>query len=200
VDSTLIKTNSYREVFKSHDPAIVEQIVSHHQQHAGISRVEKIDYAHRHILETEYLQEAVERDVRSYSQLVFEKVIQSDWVPGALEFVESYYRDIPLFVISGTPHGELNEIVNRRGMGHYFKEVLGSPTRKPEHIRALVAHHTFNIGDCVFVGDALTDYHAARDTGMDFIGIRSEVDFPQGTKVLPDCTGLAEAILEIKRK
>lgn len=200
VDSTSIKTNSYREIFKSEDPAIIEQIVRYHQHHAGISRVEKIEYAHRYILEKEYSKQAVESDIKKYSQLVFEKVIQSDWLTGAFEFVESYHTTIPLFVISGTPHEELNQIVNRRGMGHYFKEVLGSPTRKPEHIRDLVSRYHFDIVDCVFVGDALTDYHAAHDTGMDFVGIRGEVDFPEGTTVLPDCTGLAESIVRRKRK
>jgi phosphoglycolate phosphatase-like HAD superfamily hydrolase len=46
----------------------------------------------------------------------------------------------------------------------------------------------------VFVGDALTDYNAARETGLHFIGIQGEVMFPDGTIVLADCTGLESAI------
>jgi phosphoglycolate phosphatase-like HAD superfamily hydrolase len=75
-----------------------------------------------------------------------------------------------------------------------FDEILGSPVRKPVHIRDLLNKYQLSPNGCVFVGDALTDYNAAVETGLHFIGIRTEVDFPDGTFSLPDCSSLKEAV------
>ena len=79
-------------------------------------------------------------------------------------------------------------------MSGYFQEVLGSPIRKPVHIRNLLSKYRLVPDHCVFVGDALTDYNASRETGLQFIGIQGEVAFPEGTTVLPDCRELEGAI------
>ncbi len=198
VDSTETKTNAYREIFKPYGPEIVAKIVAHHQRHGGISRVEKIKYAHRNIIEQSSSEAQIAEHVQKYSDLVFEKVVKVRWIPGAEEFVKQHFQHIPLFIISGTPEVELIDVVNRRNMAHYFREILGAPIRKPEHIRSLVDRYQLEIGNCFFIGDALTDYDAARETGMPFIGIQSEVAFPEGTAVLPDCTNLAKTMAQFR--
>jgi HAD superfamily hydrolase (TIGR01549 family) len=196
VDSTETKTNAYKELFKSYGPEIVSKIVAYHQQHGGISRVDKIIYAHKHFIDEPFSQKKAAKHAQRYSELVFEKVVKTNWIRGAEKFVKLHFQHIPLFVISGTPEAELTEVVKRRNMDHYFKEVLGSPIRKPEHIRSLVARYNLDIENCFFIGDALTDYYAAKETGMPFIGIQGEVDFPEGTTVLPDCTTLMETMVQ----
>jgi len=198
VDSLETKTSAYKEIFKSYGPDVVSEVVSYHQHNAGISRVVKIDHAHKHFLETPYSKENVKKDVRKYSNLVFEKVVKAEYVPGAMAFVKQFYQQTPLFIISGTPEDELREIVKRRNMQPYFREILGSPIKKPGHIRSLLERYALKAENCFFMGDALTDYHAARETGMPFIGIEGEVEFPENTMVLPDCTGLAEAMARYK--
>ena len=194
VDSTAIKTEAYRELFKWCDPETVEKIVAYHQQHGGISRVEKIIHARRTIIDASYTDKEIERDVIQYSKLVLQKVISARWVPGAEEFVRQWHEKLPLFIISGTPEDEMLQIARERGMDRYFREILGSPVRKPEHVRTLVDTYKLNTAHCFFVGDALTDYYAARETGVPFIGIRSEVDFPANSVVLPDCILLEETM------
>jgi hypothetical protein len=49
----------------------------------------------------------------------------------------------------------------------------------------------------VFVADALTDYHAARETGLHFLGIQGDVELPEDALILPDCTGLQRAVADI---
>ena len=200
VDSTTIKTDAYRELFRTHGNDAVSRVVTYHKLHGGISRVDKIDHTHRHILNKPYSKNKVLEDALIYSKLVFEAVVKTDWIPGAREFVEAHYKRYPVFVISGTPEDELKEVIKQRNMACYFKEILGSPTRKPEHIRYLIKKYSLQIKDCLFIGDALTDYDAARETGMDFIGIQSEAQFPEGTLVLPDCTELEQALSRLPKK
>ena len=196
VDSTATKTNAFKELFKAYGQDVVDKMVAHHRQHGGISRVEKIKYAHRHFLDGPYSETLAQEHANHYSKLVFEKVVNADWVAGAEAFVQNYHQTIPLFIVSGTPEVELVEIVKKRRIGHYFKEIVGAPVTKSEHIRSLVKKHSLDLGSCFFVGDALTDYNAARETGMPFIGIYTEVEFPKGTTVLPDCVELMETMLQ----
>ncbi len=196
VDSNPTKTEAFRTLFSNYNEKIVEQIVAYHQQHGGISRVEKIRYAHRHIIKQPLTDEELAAWAAEYSKLVMEKVIDARWIEGTKEFLDKIQGSLPIFVISGTPEPELREIIERRKMSGYFREILGSPVKKPAHIRKLLSDYQLVPKDCVFVGDALTDFNAARETGLQFIGIRGEVTFPDGTTVLSDCRGLEQAISE----
>jgi HAD superfamily hydrolase (TIGR01549 family) len=127
-----------------------------------------------------------------------EAVIAENWIPGAKEFLNLVHnRSLKLFVISGTPETELKYILQRRGIADYFHECLGSPVKKPSHIRTLLEKYQLDPSQCLFIGDAYTDHDAALETGLHFIGIQGEVTFPVGTKVLKDCTELQGAIGEI---
>jgi phosphoglycolate phosphatase-like HAD superfamily hydrolase len=194
VDSNPIKTEAFRALFREYDEGIVTEIVAHHQQHGGISRVEKIRYAHQYIINQPLTEEVVADRAAEYSNLVLEKVIEVAWIDGAKEFLDISESTLPIFVISGTPEIELREIIERRKMSDYFGEILGSPIKKPVHIRNLLYDYQLAPDRCVFVGDALTDYNAAKETGLQFIGIHGDIEFPNGTTVLPDCRGLQRAI------
>jgi phosphoglycolate phosphatase-like HAD superfamily hydrolase len=194
VDSNPIKTEAFRALFREYNEEIVAEIVAHHQQHGGISRVEKIRYAHQYIIKQPLTEEVVADRAAEYSKLVLEKVIEVAWIDGAMEFLDTTQSTLPIFVISGTPEIELREIIDRRKMSAYFWEILGSPIKKPVHIRNLLSSYQLVPDRCVFVGDALTDYDAARETGLQFIGIHGDVEFLSGTTVLPDCRGLQREI------
>jgi len=194
VDSTRTKTEAFCTLFRSFDEDTVKSIVDYHKQHGGISRVDKIAYAHRTIIGKPLSGEELAHWAASYSELVLEKVVAVDWIAGAIEFLDAVQNRVLLFVISGTPEDELNHILKRRKIAAYFQEILGSPTRKPAHIRNLLSKFQLDPGQCIFVGDALTDYNAALETGLHFIGIQGEVPFPAGTTVLPDCRGLQKAV------
>ncbi len=196
VNSIATKTEAFRTLFSDYNEKIVAQIIAYHQQRGGISRVEKIRYAHQYIIKQPLTDEELVSWATEYSRLVMEKVICADWIKGAHEFLAKIQGLLPIFVISGTPEPELKEIIERRKISGYFDKILGSPIRKPAHIRKLLSDYQLVPERCVFIGDALTDYNAARETNLQFIGIQGEVTFPDGTNVLPDCRGLEQAISE----
>ena len=195
VDSTQTKNEAFRILFKDCSDAVIQQVEAYHKLHGGISRVDKIAHAHEHFIGVPLDEEELKKWSLYYSDLVVEKVLEVPWITGAKEFLEAT-RDsaLSVFVISGTPEGELKYIIDRRGMTDYFHECLGSPVRKPVHIRNLMEIYELEPDDCVFIGDALTDYYAAKETGLHFVGIQGEVDFPAGTLVLEDCSRLQQAI------
>ncbi len=196
VDSNATKTEAFRSLFKNYDQKLVAEIIDYHRRHGGISRVEKIRYAHRHIIKHHFSDEELKDWAAAYSELVKEKVIAIEWIDGAKEFLDKKKDSLLMFLISGTPEDELEYIIKRRKMSGYFQKVLGSPIKKPDHVRNILFEYHLNPKRCAFVGDALTDLHAAQETGLRFIGVQGEVDFPVGTTVLSDCRGLESAIGE----
>jgi len=197
VDSNATKTEAFGTLFSDYDQAVVEKIVDYHQRYGGISRVEKIRYAHEHFIGRPLTEAELADWSARYSELVVEKVIAAGLIAGAVDFLESRKDMLPIFVISGTPEDELKYIIERRNMSGLFQEILGSPVKKPEHIHNLLAGRQLAAERCVFVGDALTDYQAARETGLHFIGIQSNITFPEGTTVLSDCRELEDAVASI---
>ncbi|MCP4754120.1 MAG: HAD family hydrolase [Proteobacteria bacterium] len=198
LDSTRIKTQTFRDMFSSFGESIVERVVEHHIANGGISRVEKIDHYYRHFLNRPLSEMELADKCLDFSERVKDNVIACQWIPGAEEFLENFHQRLPLFVISGTPEDELSEIVERRGMTKFFKRILGSPIKKPVHVRQLVAEFDWNPAFCFFIGDAMTDYDTAKETGARFVGIQSETQFPDSTVVLPDCVRLEQTMRETR--
>jgi HAD superfamily hydrolase (TIGR01549 family) len=194
VDSNSTKTAAFRELFKNYTQDVIEEIVAYHRRHGGVSRVEKIRYAHEHIIKQPLTEKELADWSAEYSQLVVQDVIGVDCIAGAREFLDSNRGGVPMFVISGTPEAELRYIADQREITGYFRKLHGSPIRKPVHIRNLLAAYRLDPDCCIFIGDALTDFNAARETGLHFIGIQGEISFPQGTRALPDCRGLKREI------
>nr|WP_320190476.1 HAD-IA family hydrolase [uncultured Desulfobacter sp.] len=197
VDSTRTKKKAFEELFEDFSDEIVDAVVNYHILHGGISRVEKIRHAHKNIIKDPLTENEVMEWADRYSDLVMQDVVRAAWIKGAKDFLDAYASKLPVFVVSGTPEPELKYIVDQRKIGHYFKEILGSPVKKTEHIKILLEKYSLTPKQCVFIGDALTDYNAALETGLQFIGIQGEVNFPDTVKPLPDCQGLESAIKRI---
>ena len=169
--------------------------MSYHILHAGISRVVKIKLYHEDYLGTPLSDEELDTWVQRYSDIVESKVIDAPAVPGAAEFMER--APLPMFVISGTPEDELVRIVKERGWDGYFQEVHGSPRLKPDIIEDILARNGLARDRVLFVGDAMTDYNAAKDTNVAFLGRVAPGEdnlFPDGTTLVDDLTGLSEFI------
>lgn len=186
-------------LFNGYPKEVVDQVLSHHKLHGGISRVDKIEYIHRVVLGKPLSLEELAAWTARYASLVVDNVLTAPWIAGAMECLLRLPSEWKKFIVSGTPEEELQYIVEQREIGPYFDEIFGSPVKKAEHIRALLRRYGLDTENCIFIGDALTDYNAAKETGLHFIGIHGEIDFPKGTTVLEDCTCLEEAISSILR-
>jgi len=161
--------------------------------HEGISRVEKIRHCHSAYLNIDLDDKELAELAQQYSALVRDAVVECEAVPGSLEFLESYGGKLPMFVVSGTPEDEMIDIVEKRGMDKYFTSVHGSPRHKTPIVTDLLKLHALTGPDCLFVGDAMTDYGAAADTGLQFIGRVGQggIDpFPAGTAIIEDLRAL----------
>jgi beta-phosphoglucomutase-like phosphatase (HAD superfamily) len=194
LDSTGVKDEAFQAMFSPFGPETLARVLRHHRENGGISRVEKIACYYREFVKQPLSEAELELKCKEFADRVVERVIAADWIAGTEPFLERYHSQVPMFVISGTPQAELELIIARRRMARFFKGVLGSPRHKPDHIRDLLARYGFASDRCLFIGDAMTDYRAARETGLRFIGIQKNTVFPPGTTVVSDGTFLEGAI------
>jgi len=192
-ESSDIKTQAFYEMYKGYGPEIVERVVAHHTINGGVSRRKKIRHYHRDFLGIAITEDDVADLIQQFSELVEDAVVGADWVPGAKEFLDAHVGELMMLVLSGTPQGELDRINSRRGMAHYFVSIHGSPPEKESTIVELLRRHGLDHDRVLFVGDAFSDYQAAKTTGLHFVGRvppGGENRFPDGTVIIPDLTQL----------
>lgn len=165
LESAHIKTRAFERLFDGDRRA-----VDYHLEHAGISRYEKFRHIRTEILGLEHTPADDERLGAEFSRLVLEEVLACPFVPGARELLERRGGQTPLFVASGTPQDELRHIVGQRDISAAFAGVFGTPDTKDEITRRVLAGAGVEPAQAIFVGDAMTDLLAARETGVPFVG------------------------------
>jgi phosphoglycolate phosphatase-like HAD superfamily hydrolase len=134
-----------------------------------------------------------------FSDLALAKVLAAPFVPGAeAALAACAARGLAMFVASGTPHDELQMIVNHRGLSGAFREVHGAPREKPEIVGDVLARHGLTPGEVLFIGDGMTDYRAARAAGTEFLARDTPALHDEwiklGVRLEPDLVRLPEVI------
>ena len=165
-----VKTRAYTLLFADEEEEeAINQFVDYHIKNGGVSRFEKIRVFYKDILQRPLSEKCFKELVLRFSSLVIDQVVAAPWVEGAMEFLNQNEKQYNFFIVSGTPEDELNEIVRRRGMGHYFDTVRGSPKDKVTLLSEIIEEHSLKPEKMVFVGDAETDWNAARKLGLPFL-------------------------------
>ena len=171
-DSVEVKTAAFAELYRPYGADVVDRVVSHHRQYGGVSRYEKFRHYHREFIGIAIDTATTTSLADRFSQLVIDKVVASAEIPGVRQFLETYCVDGRRCAInSATPDRELEEIVGRRGLSHFFWKMCGSDRTKTENLDALLASTQTSPAQCVFFGDAVSDLEAARACGVPFVGI-----------------------------
>jgi HAD superfamily hydrolase (TIGR01549 family) len=182
-----VKSEAFAQLFEEFGNDIVMKVIDHHVKNGGISRYKKIQYYYSDFLNKEISQEKVNQIAQQFSDLVVKKVIESEWVKGAKDFLEKYYKKLDLYVVSGTPDGELDLIIKKRGMKKYFKGVYGSPDTKPTIARKIIRENNYLYQNILYIGDSLSDYYDAKKAGINFLGrVKQgmESNFPKNTPII----------------
>jgi HAD superfamily hydrolase (TIGR01549 family) len=198
VESMAIKSDCFRQLFS--DRPEVDCIVALHERHGGVDRYTKIAKIYRDILEEPLAADELDRLAQRFEALVEERVATCDMVPGARDLLDCLSGRLPMAVASGTPQVELERIAGRRGLSQYFVALRGSPPDKARLVNEILAQRGWEPRRVLMIGDAMTDFEAARENGLQFIGrqmpSQHEV-FPRGTRCVPDLVEVARAAAEL---
>lgn len=168
-ESVNIKTQAFYQLYEQYGKEIVENVIDHHRVNGGISRFEKFSYYHKTFLNIDLSEKDIENLSTDFSKLVIDGVVNADEVPGALWFLKKYKEGCNYWIVSATPTDEIIQIAKRREISEYFIKIYGSPQNKSFIVKNIINKHGLINGDTVFFGDAMSDYRAAKDNGIDFI-------------------------------
>lgn len=187
LNSANIKTEAFLQMFEEY-PEHLDAIKDYHIQHQGITRYQKFEWIYTELLNKSYNEEIKEQLGEEFSTLVFQKIMETNTITGAVEFLETLQeRKIPAFISSGTPDKELNKIVDERGLRKFFKRIYGSNISKEKAIETISNDEGINYSNMLFLGDAVTDYNAATAKNVPFIAVYSEEmeDFWEKKNITP---------------
>jgi phosphoglycolate phosphatase-like HAD superfamily hydrolase len=169
VESADVKTDAFVELFSAYGPDVAAAVKAHHLANMGISRFVKFAWIYQNLLEKPLPEAESAALGERFTALALDKVLAAPFVPGAETALAALVPRYPLFVASGTPQGELDLIVDRRGLRGVFREVHGTPREKPAILADLLVRHGLGAAQVLFVGDGLSDYNAAAATGVEFL-------------------------------
>ncbi len=195
VDSVDVKTRAFCELYADYGPDIQDTVIAHHLKNGGISRFDKIRFFETEVLGHSLTEEQLTELCERFADIVKKQVIEALEIPGAQRMLESLAGICPLFVVSGTPQGELEEIVHARQWSPFFHELRGSPKPKDHHLIELLEAYSLSARQCLMVGDAETDRKAASLTGVSFVGVRGrdgQHPFPKDVSIVNDMEDFLE--------
>jgi phosphoglycolate phosphatase-like HAD superfamily hydrolase len=168
-ESVSAKTDAFREMYAPYGDVIANKVVEYHIKYGGVSRFEKFKYWEKKFFNKDISADRVNELAKQFSDLVLNKVIISDEVPGAKSFIKKYHKKLNFWIITGTPTSEIEIIAKERDLINYFIGVHGSPKNKRYWTEYLLAKHNLKREETLFLGDATTDQDAAVFSKLHFV-------------------------------
>ncbi len=184
LDSVPVKTSAFARSAEPYGAEARDRFVMYHTVHGGVSRYKKFEWFYREVLGREITPEESAELGRRFAEYSLEEVRRCPMIAGAEDVLRRWHGTLPIYVCSGAPQEELDLVLRERGLTGYFNGVFGSPPAKAELLARAVAAAGVLPEECLMVGDAPTDRHAAETVGTLFYGVGPEVkgeDIPWGS-------------------
>ena len=196
IDSLDAKGEAFADLFP---PEFRRDVIAFHLANGGLNRAEKIARISMEI-EGKVLSDAEIREmVDQFAAVVPARVTAADEIPGATHCLAALSRLLPLHAVSAVPEIELREVLESRGIRHFFTSVHGIPPAKEETLKRLIREHDYLPYRCAFIGDSFHDRDAASAAGIPFIFVR-RTDQPsprEAVCVVNDLRGLDSVIIDL---
>ena len=176
VDSVEVKTNAFAELYKQYGEEIEQRVIEHHRNNGGMSRFDKFRYYHNEFLKKSISEKEISEMSKIFSKLVVQKVISAEEIKGSSAYLKKCILSNKICVVnSATPEDEITEIVRCRSLNKYFENIYGSPATKKQNLEKALQSCDARVDDAVFFGDAQSDFDAALEMGMEFVGVGKHI-------------------------
>ena len=146
-----------------------EKIFNHHKKNLGISRDKKIPIYMKYC---NIKCNAFSKNffLKKYSRIVKKKVFESKWVIGSKLFLKKN-KHKNLILVTASPHKEIVGILKKTEIFKYFKEIYGYPYDKKIVIKNYIKKNKIDIESCLYIGNSMSDYYAAKFNKIFYINI-----------------------------
>ena len=174
-DSVSVKSDAFEELFLPFGSDVAKKIRMHHEDNGGMSRYDKLPI-YLNLAGEKNSTDSISKYEKQFSKLVMNRVINSPWVEGVLEYIKTNYKAQKFFLITATPQKEIEEILKKLEISKYFKKVIGSPTNKKDAIKIILSNENINSDDSIMIGDSCSDYEAAKENNVFFVFRKTDLN------------------------
>ena len=197
LESVDVKTEAFRELFSRYTDD-TEPAIAYHLANNAMSRFPKFRYIWKEILGRHYDDSVRDELGREFSNIVADRVVKCPFVLGASDFLKKFYKKVPLYIASLVPLKELELIVSKKGVRHYFKNIYGfPPTTKTEAMDEVMKGRSIKPDEILYIGDSIQDLKAAKEKGVRFVARKNKDNFnDQSVPVFEDMEEIAVYITE----
>ncbi len=191
IESNAVKTLAFGQTVAEFGPDAMDRLMNYHREHGGISRFKKFEWFYREVVKAPLSDKMMDTLCESFTRFCIDAVLDAPMVAGAQESLDLLNGRLPLFVASGTPEKELQDILIQRGLAPYFKRIHGTPPEKQYLLERIIREDGLDESEVLMVGDALTDLKAAQYCNTLFYG-RGERFSGENVPWSQDLTGLVD--------
>ncbi len=177
LDSNKIKTEAFYTIASEFDKNMAIELVKYHESFGGISRHVKFRYFFEELLKRNNFEDDYQYCLDKFSCVTLEKLKESNFTDGIEKFL-TLVTDKKLYVVSGGLESDLDEVFKYKKIFGLFEFVGGSPDSKYEIV---LRSNLSKYDDCLFIGDAITDFEVAKKFDMDFLflGKYSDINYKE---------------------
>lgn len=197
LESVDAKNTAFGRVCDEIAPEHTKAFIEYAALHGGVSRFEKFAWLIERAEKRAITEEEARTMGEKFHRYCIEAVLAAPLVPGFLETANRWLGVVPMYVASGTPHYELQDVIERHGLSRYFAGVLGTPPAKASLLLSCVRDAKAKPEHTVMVGDSKTDLEAAIIVGTKFYGRGPYFEgkpYPYGAD-LTQCNAFLEAMV-----
>ncbi|MDQ7060697.1 MAG: HAD hydrolase-like protein [Sulfurimonas sp.] len=171
LDSMKIKGDGFKELFQNYDEEYLSLMEKYHYAYGGVSRFEKIEYFHTEIIKETISEEKILQLADIFADIIEKKLHNTNnLIEESINFIKANYKKYNFHIVSGAEHKELNSLCEYFELSQYFKTINGSPTKKSILVKNVIKEYNYNHIEVILIGDAMTDYNAAKVNKIKFYG------------------------------
>jgi len=179
LDSNAIKTDGFYVALENYSSDIVEDFISYHKSHGGISRQEKFKYFYNEIL-GEFNEQAYQISLEKFQTYCVEALTKAPLVKGVEKCLNYFQlKDVPMYILSGGNEKEIRDVFEHKNILKYFKKICGNPISKRQNISYLFNEKIIT-GKGLYFGDAILDYEISIENKLDFIYVYTVSEWKLG--------------------
>ncbi len=171
IDSMLIRSEGFRDIFDEYDKVDVDALLEYHNINGGLSRYHKIRYFFENILKQSISESDIQKFSNSFSEIMRERLVDNRLIINdSICFIKNNYQRMFFHIVSGSDERELRYLCDKLKISHYFRSIHGSPTYKDILVKDLLKTFGYNLSETIMIGDSVNDYTASKVNGVDFFG------------------------------
>lgn len=176
INSNEIKEKAYFEVLPAHDHSLIKKIIGNQNVIQTRAAVFETFCVQKGFTGND-LRRVIDIHCANYNAFVqneIEKLGVPETIIAALNTLSKNYN---LYINSFTPQYSISETVERLKLGNFFKGVYGRisiESKKEEVLKQIMEKEKVIPAQVLFVGDAESDYKAAKNVECNFVGVSND--------------------------